>query len=155
MYCQWSLANLPTSHWQIPQILCHQNPFRGRLEHLPIREGAKMGGFTVQILVGNLSPPGDGMVIITQLTQVRKEKNGKTNFRPGIKPGTQRLGLQYTKHQAITQDKSLSPHSFLCTASGRWRICQPHLADPPNLVLGSMPGQKFVFPFFSFLTCVN
>ena len=70
MYCQWSLANLPTSHWQTPQILCRQNPFRGQLEHLPIRGGAKMGGFTVQILVGNLSPPGDGMVIITQLTQV-------------------------------------------------------------------------------------
>ena len=27
-----------------------------------------MGGFTIQILVGNVSPPGDGMVIITQLT---------------------------------------------------------------------------------------
>ena len=48
------------------------------------------------------------------------------NFRPGIEPGTQRLGVQYTKHQAITQDKSLSPHSSLCTASGHWRICQPH-----------------------------
>ena len=28
-------------------------------------------------------------------------KKGK-NFRPGIEPGTQRLGVQYTKHQAIT-----------------------------------------------------
>ena len=46
------------------------------------------------------------IVIISQLTQVRKEKNGNINFRPGIEPGTQRLGVQYTKHQAITQDKS-------------------------------------------------
>ena len=72
------------------------------------------------------------MVIITLLTQVRKEKNGKINFHPGIKPGTQRLGVQYTRHQATTQDKSLSPHSSLCTASGRWRICQPHTDRPPN-----------------------
>ena len=35
-------------------------------------------------IIGILSPPGDGMVIITLLTQVRKEKNGKINFRPGI-----------------------------------------------------------------------
>ena len=55
------------------------------------------------------------VIIITLLTQVRKEKNGKINFRPGIEPGTQRLGVQYTRHQAITQDKSLSPHSSLCT----------------------------------------
>ena len=48
------------SHRQIPQILCCQNPFRGRLEHLSIRRGAKMGGFTVQILV--LSSPGYSMV---------------------------------------------------------------------------------------------
>ena len=33
MYCQWSLVDLPTSHWQTLQILCHQNPFRGRPEH--------------------------------------------------------------------------------------------------------------------------
>ena len=89
------------------------------------------------------------MVIITLLTQVRKEKNGKINLCPGIEPGTQRLGVLYTKHQAITQDKSLSPYFSLCTASGRWRICQPHtgsgsdgtrfggsasarLADPPT-----------------------
>ena len=57
------------------------------------------------------------MVIITLLTQVRKEKNGKINFRPGIEPGTQRLGVQYTKHQAIIQDKSLSPHSEMKTLS--------------------------------------
>jgi len=43
-----------------------------------------MGGFTVQILFGILSPPGDGMVINTLLTQVRKEKNGETNFHLGI-----------------------------------------------------------------------
>ena len=72
------------------------------------------------------------MVIITLLTQVRKEKNGKISFRPGTEPGTQRLGVQYTRHQATTQDKSLSPHSSLCTASGRWRICQPHTDRPPN-----------------------
>ena len=36
-------------------------------------------------------------------------KKGMINFRLGIEPGTQRLGVQYTKHQAITQDKSLSP----------------------------------------------
>ena len=29
-------------------------------------------------------------------------KNGKINFHPGIEPGIQRLGVQYTKHQAIT-----------------------------------------------------
>ena len=65
-------------------------------------------------IIGMFSPPGDGMVVITLLTQVRKEKNGKINFHPGIEPGTQRLGVQYARHQAITQDKSLSPHSFLC-----------------------------------------
>ena len=32
------------------------------------------------------------VIIITLLTQVRKEKNGKINFRPGIEPGTQRGG---------------------------------------------------------------
>ena len=31
-----------------------------------------------------------------------KGKNGKINFHPGIEPGIQRLGVQYTKHQAIT-----------------------------------------------------
>ena len=72
------------------------------------------------------------IVIITLLTQVRKKKNGKTNFRPGIEPDTQRLGVQSTRHQAITQDKSLSPHSSLCTASGHWRICQPHTDRPPK-----------------------
>ena len=35
-------------------------------------------------VIGILSSPGDGMVIITLLTQVRKEKNGKINFHPGI-----------------------------------------------------------------------
>ena len=72
------------------------------------------------------------MVISTLLTQVIKEKNGKIYFCPGIEPGTQRLRVQYTKHQGITQDKSLSPHSSLCTASGRWRICQPHTGRPPK-----------------------
>jgi len=47
------------------------------------------------------------MVIITQLTQMREEKNGKIKFHLGIEPGTQRLGVQYTKHQAITHDKKV------------------------------------------------
>ena len=72
------------------------------------------------------------MVIITLLTQLRKEMNGKINLCPGIEPGIQRLGVQYTKHQAITQDKSLPPHFSLCTASGRWRICQPRTGRPPK-----------------------
>ena len=59
-------------------------------------------------------------------------KKGKINFRPGIKPSTQRLGVQYTRHQAITQDKSLSPHCFLCTTSGHWPICQTHTGRPPK-----------------------
>ena len=41
---------------------------------------------TALCIIGNLSPPGDGMVIITLLTQVRKEKNGKMNFCPGTNP---------------------------------------------------------------------
>ena len=41
-----------------------------------------------------------------------ERKKRKINFHPGIKPGTQRLGVQYTRHQAITQDKSLSPLYF-------------------------------------------
>ena len=84
------------------------------------------------ILFGSLSSPGDGIVRITLLTPGEEGKKGKINFRPGIEPGTQRLGVQYTMHQAITQDKSSSPHSFLCTTSGRWRICQPHMVpvDP-------------------------
>ena len=81
-------------------------------------------------------------------------KKGKINFRPGIEPGTQRLGAQYTRHQAITQDKSLSPHSFLCTTSGRWRICQPHTGRPPK------PFPSNVFDartevYLSFFTCVS
>ena len=132
MYYQWSLASLPTSHWQTPQILYHQNPFRGQPEHLPIRGGAKMGGFTVQILLGSLSSPGDGIVKNCSADTGEEGKKGKINFRPGIEPGTQRLGVQYTRHQAITQDKSLSPLSFLCTTSGRWRICQPHTGRPPK-----------------------
>ena len=53
------------------------------------------------------------MVIITLLTQVRKEKNGKINFRPGTEPGTQRLGVQYPKHQAITKDKRSKDNYYL------------------------------------------
>ena len=69
------------------------------------------------------------MVIIYLLTQVRKEKDGKLNFRLGIKPGTQRLGVQYTKHQAITHDKSLSPHAFFPMCQ---RICQSEVGRSAN-----------------------
>ena len=82
IYYQWSLANLPTSHWHTPQILCHQNPFRTPPHG--IRGEAKMGGFTVQILLGSPSPPEDGMVRITQLTQVKKKRE---TFCPGMEPG--------------------------------------------------------------------
>ena len=58
------------------------------------------------------------MVIITQLTQVRKEKNGKINFRLGIEPSTQRLGVQYTQHQAITQDNQCEVGRF---ANDHWQ----------------------------------
>ena len=85
------------------------------------------------------------MVIVTLLTQVRKEKDGKINFLPGIEPSTQRLGVQYIKHQAITQDKSLSPYSSLCTTSGHWRILV--YWTPSLWVPGSMPRRQFVFPF--------
>ena len=40
---------------------------------------------------------------------MRKEKKWIINFRLGIEPGTQRLGVQYTKHQAITQDNVYLP----------------------------------------------
>jgi len=43
MYYQWSLANLPTSHWQIPQILCHQNPFMGPIR-TPPHQGRSQDG---------------------------------------------------------------------------------------------------------------
>ena len=46
---------------------------------------------------------------------------------------SQRLGVQYTKHQAITQDKSLSPHSFLSTTSGHWRICPTSHWQTPQM----------------------
>ena len=91
------------------------------------------------------------MVIITLLTQVRKEKNGKINFHPGIKPGTQRLGVQYTRHQAITQDKSLSPpfpYVLPVVVGGSANLT---LTDPPKSSLwvpGLMPRRKFIFPFF-------
>ena len=111
-----------------PPILVPSEPSTGTPPH----QGRSQDGRIYCPDIGILSPPGDGMVIITLLTQVRKEKNGKINFRLGIKPGTQRLGVQYTRHQAITQDKSLSPHSSLCTASGRWQICQPDTDRPPN-----------------------
>ena len=74
------------------------------------------------------------VAIITLLTQVRKEKNGKVNFRPGIKPGTQRLGVQHTRHQAITQDKSLSPHLPYVLPVVVGRSANLTLTDPPILV---------------------
>ena len=41
-----------------------------------------MGGFTVQILLGSLSSPEDGIVRITLLTQVKKErKERQTSVR--------------------------------------------------------------------------
>ena len=67
-----------------------------------------------------------GMVIITLLTQVRKEKNGKINFRPGIEPGTQRLGVQYTRHQA-----NILPY-ILPVVVGR--SANLTLTDPPILM---------------------
>ena len=36
-------------------------------------------------------------------------KKGMINFHLGIEPSTQRLGVQYTKHQAITQNKIFFP----------------------------------------------
>ena len=48
-----------------------------------------------QLLFGSLSSLGDGIVRITLLTQVKKERK-ETNFSLGIEPGTQRLGVQYT-----------------------------------------------------------
>ena len=66
--------------------------------YINVKEGASECSFCINTYMY--------IVIISQLTQVRKEKNGKINFRPGIEPGTQRLGVQYTKHQAITQAKS-------------------------------------------------
>ena len=72
------------------------------------------------------------MVIITLLTQVRKEKNGKTNFRLGI-------------DREEWGDELLS-----------WVMAWCLVYWTPSLwVPGSMPGWKFVFPFFSFPTCVN
>ena len=52
-----SLLSTTSGHWltcqphtgRPPIILCRQNPFRGQLEHLSIRGGAKMGVFTVQM----------------------------------------------------------------------------------------------------------
>ena len=47
-----------------------------------------MGGFTVQIIFGSLSSPGDGMVRITLLTQVKKERKERiTSVRaPSLDP---------------------------------------------------------------------
>ena len=53
------------------------------------------------------------MVKITLLTQVRKEKNGEINIRPGIEPGTQRPGVQDTKHQAIISGRKILPSWLL------------------------------------------
>ena len=44
MYCQRSLANLPTSHDSHPVILCRQNPFRGPPE-APLRQGRSQDGW--------------------------------------------------------------------------------------------------------------
>ena len=92
------------------------------------QEGSPEDG-SIENTKAESSKDEERIIRITLLTQV------KINFRPGIKPGTQRLGVQYTRHQAITQDKSLSPHSFLCilpVAVGE--SANLTLADPPNLV---------------------
>ena len=59
----------------------------------------------LSVLFGSFSSPGDGIVRITLLTQVKKDRKER-NFRPGIEPGSHRQGVQYTSHQAITQNKS-------------------------------------------------
>ena len=57
-------------------------------------------------VLGSLSSPGDGIVRITPLTQVKKET--ETSVRASnLDPETG--SPVYTKHQATTQDKSLSP----------------------------------------------
>ena len=60
--------------------------------------------------VGNLSPPGDGMVIITQLTQVRKEKNGKNGGYPEVTEvsGCCCTGTHRCMHRIITRADSLA-----------------------------------------------
>ena len=70
------------------------------------------------------------MVIITQLTQVRKEKNGKINSCPGIEPGTQRLGVQYTKHP---RQKNYLPILSYVLPVVVGESANLTLADPPNL----------------------
>ena len=67
------------------------------------------------------------MVIITQLTQVRKEKNGKINFHPGIEPSTQR------QHQAITQDKVYIPILSYVLPVVVGESANLTLTDPPVL----------------------
>ena len=59
------------------------------------------------------------MVIITLLTQVRKEKNGKINFRPGIEPGTQRLGSSTLDTRPLPRTKVYLPiiHKFISPKS--------------------------------------
>ncbi len=69
-YNQWSLANLPTSHWQTLKSCAVRTPLGMSTGTHPHQEGARMGGFTVLILLGSLSSPGDSMVRISLLTQV-------------------------------------------------------------------------------------
>ena len=78
-------------------------------------------------------------VRITLLTG-EEGKKGKINFRLGIEPGTQRLGVQCTKYQAITQDKSISPFFPGAECTG---LQSSHNDCPDEVYLS----------FLSFLTC--
>ena len=92
---------------------------------------------------GGGGAPGDGMVIIVTLsTQVRKEKNVETNFRPGTEPGTPRLGVRgwqirqrpLVVHREEWRDRLLS-----------WVMAWCLVCWTPSLwVPGSVPGRKFV-----------
>ena len=68
------------------------------------------------------------VVRITQLTQVRKEKNGKINFHPGIEPGTQ-------SPRPLPRTKVYLPILSYVLPVVVDESANLTLADPPNLVL--------------------
>ena len=69
-------------------------------------------------------------------------KKERKDFRPGIEPSTQRLGVQYTRHQAITQDKSLSFLSFFtCVNRVILTIPSPGELRLPNNIMFLEIGQ--------------
>ena len=73
--------------------------------------------------------PTSDLLLTVRIADWHRKKR-KINYHLEPRTWAWRLGVQYTKHQAITPDKIYLPILFLCTTSGCWLICQPHTDRP-------------------------